>query len=242
MKRTSAFTLIELLVVIAIIGILGSLLIPTLARASHCAHATRCLGNLRQLGVAAQLYWDDHDGDAFRYRIGTTNGGVLYWFGWLEDGAEGQRAFDPSAGALWPYFGTRGVEVCPSLRKTSPDFKPKASGGAFGYGYNLALAAPEGQPPIRPQSTSRPAGLAVFADAAQVNDFQPPATPERPLLEEFYYISHREPTVHFRHSGRAQVLFADAHAAAEKPVPGTHDLRLPAAHVARLRTEILEFR
>ena len=34
----------------------------------------------------------------------------------------------------------------------------------------------------------QPAGTALFADAAQVNDFQDPATPANPMLEEWYYL------------------------------------------------------
>ena len=59
--RFVAFTLIELLVVIAIIAILAALLLPAMARAKDKALDTRCMNNLKQLGVAIFLYAGDHD-------------------------------------------------------------------------------------------------------------------------------------------------------------------------------------
>jgi len=57
-----AFTLIELIVVIAIIAILAALLLPALGRAKGKAHDTKCISNLKQLGVALTLWADEHDG------------------------------------------------------------------------------------------------------------------------------------------------------------------------------------
>lgn len=62
MKRRAAFTLVELMVVIAVIAILAAILFPVFAQAREAARSNTCASNLRQLGIALQLYGRDHDG------------------------------------------------------------------------------------------------------------------------------------------------------------------------------------
>ncbi|HAB15922.1 MAG TPA: type II secretion system protein [Verrucomicrobiota bacterium] len=93
-RRSSGFTLIELLVVIAIIAVLAGLLLPGLSRATEASRRVACLGNLRQISQATQLYASDHAN-----RL-PTRGGTNRWPSLLG-----------LAGA------TRGVLECPTDRR-----------------------------------------------------------------------------------------------------------------------------
>ena len=239
--RGTGFSLIELLVVIAILGILAALLLPSLSRGKLLARRVECSSNLRQLGLATQMYWDDNGGACFRWDLGPTNGGRLYWFGWLQDGPEGQRAYDATPGALYPYLRGHNVGICPALSYSLAQFKLKATGAAYGYGYNLFLSAAPSQAPLKIAKVQRLSEIALFADAAQVNDFQPPASKTNPMLEEWYFVdtTTNYPNGHFRHNQRANAVCCDGHVGSEKAVPGSIDPRLPQQFVGRLRKEIL---
>jgi len=82
MSQTRAFTLIELLVVIAVITILAALLLPVLSGSRQTAHAASCLNNLKQWGLATQLFAGENDD--FLPKDGTPNG-TSTTEGWYND-------------------------------------------------------------------------------------------------------------------------------------------------------------
>ncbi len=239
----------ELLVVIALIWILVALLLPVLTKSKQAARRAQCASNLRQLGLALELYWGDNGGMCFRRCRPANSAGQQWWFGWLQGMStpEGRRAFDLSSGALFPYLQGSDVRLCPSPAWSSPQFKLKGTNVIFSYGCNAFLFVGPGQTPVSATRISRPVDTVLFGDAAQVNIFQAPASPTHPMFEEFYYLDletnyanfNNQPNGHFRHSQRANVAFADGHVDLEKPVPGSIDKRLPGQSIGQLRPDCL---
>ena len=121
MHLRRAFTLIELLVVIAIIAILAGILLPTLSKAQEKAKATFCLNNLKQWGVATQLYVTEFDDFLPREGFGNpsdeqlTNG----WYFYLPQ----QLNIPPYYAMPWSTNAAidpgRSIYICPSNPRRS---------------------------------------------------------------------------------------------------------------------------
>ena len=97
----NGFTLIELLVVIAIIALLAAILLPVFAVAREKARQISCLGNVKQLGTAYQMYTQDYDEytpQEFKTSVvGPT--GLTYTNNWYC--------------TLFPYLKSQNVYLCP---------------------------------------------------------------------------------------------------------------------------------
>jgi len=128
-RRKKGFTLIELLVVIAIIAILAAILFPVFARAREKARQTSCLSNMKQIGLAADMYCQDYD-ETFPMSIYTPGTVVVTFYH-----------------VLMPYMKNTQMLQCPSEkdRITMAQLQgilpiPLASGiGSIGYNGNYAI-------------------------------------------------------------------------------------------------------
>ena len=141
--RRKGFTLIELLVVIAIIVILAAILFPAFASARRAAYNAACLSNLKQIGMATQMYVQDYD-EAFPVACSQNDRAL----GKAQlDSAQPQHPFQTPY--LWtvlnPYVKNPGIWRCPadqgfSVPGTSVSFKPNAfvlTGSSYNYNTDL---------------------------------------------------------------------------------------------------------
>ena len=223
------FTLIELLVVIAIIAILAGMLLPALAKAKEKGKSTSCISNLRQMGIAARVYGDDHDGRyTFTFQVRGANVFRKAWFNFLQ-----------------PYQQTTNLILCPSK---TPKFKEalalypsdQQDKAISNYSANFRLGGcdwPETWPmttwrQLRDTDVKRPSSTVYLTDGGSRprNTKDPnlcvtPASPEKPGCWIVHDPQNDEPCTgcvtavgdpnwggpHLRHNQRSNVAFADNH-------------------------------
>ena len=221
---SGGFTLVETLVVIATMGLLMSILLPSLARAREYAHQTVCAANLRTLGLATNMYLDENEDRFFRYYTQIASGGPgcvypgpgrLWWFGFEINGPGGgaNRPLDKSLSPLASYTANLDTHLqCPDFPYTQGYF-PKFNQHAASYGVNLTLAPANGPTASRREYVNRSPNVFVFADGIHF-DFNPG-------FNEGHYIQYTSPLTlsgyaHFRHLGRAQYVMLDGHVDSQK--------------------------
>ncbi|MGQ9730753.1 MAG: DUF1559 family PulG-like putative transporter [Candidatus Zipacnadales bacterium] len=150
--RRTGFTLIELLVVIAIIAILASILFPVFSRARAKARQAACLSNLKQLGLAVDMYAQDHD----EYLPPHNDNEPPYPpYDWR---------YDTFIMRLMPYMRNEQLIVCPDDKQTTAVGTP--SGRWWSYCYNRGVEYGPHQPGWL-SAFEDPAGTVVLFDGAE---------------------------------------------------------------------------
>jgi len=158
-RSNGGFTLIELLVVIAIIALLAAILFPVFAQARASARASMCLSNVRQIGLANNMYLQDYD-EVFPYISGS---GAAYSDYYM---------------AVLPYMKNMNIFFCPdrnqvNLSQCADPMNP--TGKCLGYGLNWGVWKSVGtglvgarvngiNPGVALASIAAPSQMFAFAD------------------------------------------------------------------------------
>ncbi len=270
-KPRRAFTLLELLLAVAVIALLLAILLPALGRARDEARSVHCAATLHNAGMAMTLYHEDNDGAFWPYYVDVTTGqpGRRWWFGFEPGGpaagaSPGERYIDKRSGFLGPYLtGTASDFRCPSFPYHGGRYFEKFAPTAGGYGYNTgALAGASPLDPAGPRTRrvgefdGRTSDIFALADGIHFDRLDYSSSP--PLNQTFNepaYIQWQDPSLfggnvginggygHFRHNGRAMVLYLDAHVAGQPPRRPLHPFSTQGyGPVANLSDDMLRVR
>jgi prepilin-type N-terminal cleavage/methylation domain-containing protein len=188
------FTLIELLVVIAIIGILASMLLPVFAQARESARRAVCTSNLRQIGMALQMYATDHS-----ERVPSPGASGREW-----------------AAQVLPYIGSTQIFVCPSDTRSAGEPTIGGTGQApLSYGWNSLFisqnthgsVSPDGGP-LSLNSVSMPTETIMAFDYLNTNA---PDEAQVTLPAHLDTGAANDTRVRAKHLEGFMALFADGH-------------------------------
>jgi prepilin-type processing-associated H-X9-DG protein/prepilin-type N-terminal cleavage/methylation domain-containing protein len=211
--RRKVFTLLELLIVVAIIAILASLLLPALTQARKMAKTIACNNNLKQMGVAFQMYASDNPHFFPAPELKDSNDDVYGSYLWSMRIAQYLGHSDWKIGSK-PYdVYTVTLFACPEIANDTTEICRTYGNYHRGYGISRYLPPLEDstdwslqlQTPSRPTQSAHPSQKIFIADGRFFelgSDWEFMQTGDIQTLYKFDRIRHKK---------GANILYLDGH-------------------------------
>ncbi len=205
------FSLIELLIVVAIVAILSGLLFPAVGYVREKARNTSCLNNLRQWGMALNLYLDEHRSIFPACPKGRPNpaGEKDAWFNVLPPYINVQAMKDMKVVPM-PGKGLRSPFLCPSDAGSGAaitSFDTEAADAQYYSSYTFNTLVDDGNTRIRLNNIQHQSAFVIMAETGDgLNSGINLSTIVGSNADEGYAYNA------FRHRNSANFVFADGHA------------------------------